>query len=195
VLDTNACLTYAINVPYSGSRGRMHIRRAASMETRQYVDAAVRNRTLLICAKVNNEVASKAWDALVEAARRAGLTNLIALRVVLDRVLKNLDGLIKKAKLTADDTSELGRVQKMYSSIWADPAKAAKRRKWASVKRLPPGSGPPAGADHVILSTAAALASSNDVEFLTFDHDFIIFREEILQELRVAVVNGYDLAR
>ena len=148
---------------------------------------------LVTCSKIRNEVATKAWDALTDAAQKAHFANLIVIRVLLGQVHRNADRLIDQGVSIDDDKSELGRVRALFQSIWADPSKEAKRLEWARVKKRPVESGPPSGADHVILSTAASLAKDNDVELLTFDHDFTIFRDEILQSLSVTVVNAYEL--
>ncbi|MDE1832252.1 MAG: hypothetical protein KGI02_07775 [Thaumarchaeota archaeon] len=50
--------------------------------------------------------------------------------------------------------------------------------------------GPPTGNDLVILGTAARLAEKYDVEILTFDHDFIVFSDEIKKVFNVDIVNA-----
>lgn len=92
-----------------------------------------------------------------------------------------------------DDLSFLWKVENTYATIWSDPAKDQKKKKWAIIKKTTLDRGPPRGADLKILATASKLAQTRDVELLTFDNDFILFADEIYDQCDVFVKNAWEL--
>ncbi len=77
-----------------------------------------------------------------------------------------------------------------YINIWKDASKDYKKKTWESIKKRHLKDDPPTGNDLVILATAAKLAERYDVEILTFDHDFIVFSDEIKKVFNVNIVNA-----
>lgn len=187
-------MEYSINLAVRGSKGTIHLRRKYSKAIKGYVDNTLRTHQLVTCDRVAGEVGSKAWDAITNAVHKAKLYDHIPTRNLINQVLKNSQNLMRKGSTVPDDTSELASVDSLYASIWADSTNAPKLSTWSRIKNRPVSSGPPTGADRVILSTAAAMAKDSDVEFLTFDHDFTIFRDEIFSSLHVTVVDGFGLS-
>lgn len=92
-----------------------------------------------------------------------------------------------------DDLTLLSDVESMYRNIWNDSTKNAKKGKWASIKKTTVNNGPPNGPDLRILSSTAKLAQSGVVELLTFDNDFILFADEIMNQFGISVKNGWLL--
>lgn len=70
------------------------------------------------------------------------------------------------------------------------PSKNIKISNWATAKHLKPSDGPPQGSDEIILSTIASIAIVNPTELLTFDHDFLIFSDEIKQNFCVNITDA-----
>ncbi len=89
--------------------------------------------------------------------------------------------------------SLLHDVEDMYSNIWSDQTKNEKKRKWAQIKHTSIDKGPPNGPDLKILATSAKLAQDEVVELLTFDNDFILFADEILNRFGISIKNGWLL--
>jgi hypothetical protein len=92
--------------------------------------------------------------------------------------------------IVPDDNSLLCDVKKMYDDIWKESTLSGKRETWARIKNTKVSGGPPSGPDLVILSTAANLAKTNKVSLLTFDHDFIVFADEIQKTFGVEIINA-----
>ncbi|MCP8311027.1 MAG: hypothetical protein L6N95_03205 [Candidatus Methylarchaceae archaeon HK01B] len=98
-------------------------------------------------------------------------------------------------KIIDPSNKSLKKVTKIYSKIWNDPALCDKLLIWSGFKKLDISNGPPKGGDIVILAYAVDLVSEGSIELLTFDHDFIVFSDEIYRELGVNVRNAGTLQK
>ena len=143
---------------------------------------------LKIVKTVDDEVGSAIWNEATKQGKKLGLSakqiRYLAI-LAIQRFQKLRDGII-----IDDDISKALDVRKMYYGIWKDPAKTSKISNWATAKRLKPSDGPPQGRDEIILSTIASIAIAKPTELLTFDHDFLIFSDEIKQNFCVNIMDA-----
>jgi hypothetical protein len=143
---------------------------------------------LRIIKTVDDEVGSAIWNEATKQGKKLGLSAMqirYLSTLAIQRFHKLRNGIIVN-----DDSSKALEVRKMYYGIWKDPGKKSKISNWASAKRLKPANGPPQGSDEIILSTVASIANTNSTELLTFDHDFLIFKDEIKQNFCVDVMDA-----
>ena len=155
-----------------------------------YLNSVTRNATIIITQTVDSETRTKIWDLVSQAYAAGGLPRVIAAKKIITDALLRYRDLCQKGRIVQDDPSQIDKIRAMYATIWADRRKGDKVLAWGRVKRKRPTEGPPSGPDLVILSTASALGKSAQVELLTFDHDFILFSDEIQNESGVVVFNA-----
>ncbi len=110
----------------------------------------------------------------------------------LKETANNFKALKSKCLPATASTTSLDKVAKFYADLWKRPEMKYKIEKWASIKRKKPSEGPPSGADLKILAVAVDNTHSQS-ELVTFDHDYIVFSDEITRDLGIMVTNGFLL--
>ncbi len=153
-----------------------------------YFEAEFPKNTVKIIKKVYSETVVKIWDILSERGGRANLHPNTIYRFVQESFKRF--NLLYKGSIISDDLSLLDDVKKMYDDIWKDSTLSKKRDTWSMIKKVKVTKGPPSGADLEILATVASAAKTYSVEFLTFDHDFIIFADEIQNKFGFKIINA-----
>lgn len=153
-----------------------------------YLDAEIAKNSVHITRKIHDETAVKIWDILSEKGGRAQLQPNTIYRLV--QLSYQRFNRLQNNPIIENNNSLLRGVRQLYSDIWSDSSKESKRQTWAARKRVNVSSGPPTGADLIILSTVASMANPRRIRLLTFDHDFIVFKDEILQTFNVEVENA-----
>lgn len=131
------------------------------------------------------------WDRLAEVIHiaRLGTKAVPQLsREAFDNFKKLQEGSVK-AKASDESTK---KVRDFYQDLWRNPTLQSKREAWSRQKHKPISSGPPGGADIVILAVALDQTSS-DIQLLTMDSDFTIFFEEIKAKLGIEVIDASTL--
>lgn len=154
----------------------------------EYLQNYKNKNQLRVIKTVIDEAPSVMWNEATRLGKKLGMSatkSRYLANMAIARFEKFCEGTIIE-----DNSSKALNVRKMYYEIWKDPLKTSKISNWASAKRLKPKEGPPQGSDEIILSTAANLADSNPTELLTFDHDFLIFAEEIKQNFCVDIMDA-----
>ncbi|MEX2192490.1 MAG: hypothetical protein WD717_03825 [Nitrosarchaeum sp.] len=143
---------------------------------------------LKIIKTVDDEVGSAIWNEATQQGKKLGFSakqvRYLA-TLAIQRFQKLRNGII-----IDDDISKALEVRKMYYGIWKDSTKISKISNWAIAKNMQSSDGPPQGSDEIILSTVASIANSKSTELLTFDHDFLIFKDEIKQNFCVDVMDA-----
>ena len=160
------------------------ITRPCSQAMDYYLNNYHSKGALRIPKTVYVETGHSIWDVATEKGSKLGFS-ATKIRYLADLALKRFKKL--EDSIIEDDITKLGEVRKMYSIIWKDTSKSTKISQWASFKHKKISEGPPQGSDEIILSTAAKLIDHGQVELLTFDHDFIIFSDEIQKTFCVDV--------
>lgn len=153
-----------------------------------YLEAEISKKTVRIIDKIYSETVMKIWDILSERGGKAKLHPNITYRFVQESFKRFSD--LHNNSIIPDNDILLENVKKMFDDIWKDTALSGKRETWARMKKVDVSAGPPSGADIKILATVANLAKTNNVSFLTFDHDFLVFTEEIQNTFDVEVINA-----
>ncbi len=153
-----------------------------------YLEAEIAKNTVRIIDKIYSEAVIKIWDILSERGGKANLHPNVTYRLVQES-FKRFSDLHNNSTLPDNDTL-LENVRKMFDDIWKYPALAGKRETWARMKKTKVSAGPPGGADIEILATIANIAKTNKVSLLTFDHDFLVFTEEIQSMFGVEIINA-----
>lgn len=153
-----------------------------------YLDNEIGKGTVCITKTIHDETSRKIWDLMADIGHKEKLQPL-TIRALVNSSLHRFGKLVK-VRFVEDELALLGEAQKMYQDIWTDKAKESKVRTWGRLKRKNPEDDPPTGGDLFILATAAALTKNHDVSILTFDHDFLIFHEEIKSTFGINIVNA-----
>lgn len=187
--DTNACLHFSINHKIKRLSGKpILVKLSNSDAMKYYLEAEIAKNTVKIIDKVYSETVVKIWDILSEKGGKANLHPNVTYRLVQESFKRF--NYLHTGLILADDVSLLDDVKKMYNDIWNDPSLSSKRETWARIKRTKVSNGPPRGPDLKILATTSNLAKTNKTIFLTFDHDFIVFAEEIHKTFDVEIMNA-----
>jgi hypothetical protein len=181
-------LRYSIDFSW----GIVKLRLPGSKEVGRYLRYAQRYGRVLVCERVFNETTKKLWDISVEAALAAGIKSAYVIRSMAEETIQRFVKFAAKRRIS-DDTSSVPILTKLFLEIWTDPSKQAKKERWAKIKTKHVDDGPPGGPDIVILSTAVKQQEKSQTEVLTFDHDLIVFEEEIEQATHVRVKNAWKL--
>lgn len=153
-----------------------------------YVDSELSKGRIAITKLVKEETLSAVWNVLSRRKPTAKITDL-QVAMLVRKSTENF-GKLTVSGLLDNDITFLPNVSKMYSDIWNNPQKRTKIQTWATMKHVNITDGPPGGNDLLILSTAANLAKDKQVELLTFDHDFVVFGDEIKETFGVTVINA-----
>lgn len=167
------------------------IRLKKSQQIQAYLDVKISQSSVHVIDTVSQETSRKIWDILSEKGSQLQL-NAVTVHNLVHKSFAKFNHL-SNGVIKPDDRTLLHDVERMYGAIWNDAAKDSKKSRWAAIKRKNVSDGPPDGSDLVILATAAKLAQADNVELLTFDHDFIAFSEEINQTFNVMVLDGWQL--
>jgi len=142
---------------------------------------------------VDEEFTTKLWDALADVFRKAEITKHRAVIPFLMRAKEVFDKKLKKdARIHSPMMSTINKVRSFYRKIWLNPSLEHKRQAWARLKRKEVDDGPPSGADLEILATAVEL-TDGDVELLTLDNDFLVFKDEIRDRFKLIVTDASAL--
>jgi predicted nucleic acid-binding protein len=186
--DANVCLAYAVNYKYRKTdKKTVHVRAPYSEAVVYYLTPEISKGSIYVIRAVELETQRMMYQVLRGAVRKAGLlvrTTKSLMAPSLSRFHNLYDVIYPSYYELIPD------VCMFYIDIWKDPAKDSKKRTWESIKKRQLKDGPPTGNDLVILATAAKLAELYEVELLTFDHDFIVFSDEIKKVFNVTVVNA-----
>lgn len=185
------CLAYSINLSISVS-GRdipVVLDQMHAEDVKEYLESQINHNAVCVTDTVRMETHRKIQDIMAKKGSEYALSTA-SIRVLNKLAYERFDRLIN-TDVIADDLTRLSEVHGMYQNIWSDSGKDEKRRRWASIKKTGADKGPPAGPDLRILATAAGISSNGVIELFTFDHDFILFADEILMGLGVSIKNGY----
>ena len=180
------CLEYSI--PYTFHYGHKYItiRTRRSERIRRYISSQLQlGAKLVIPSIVQDEFRRKLWDVLSDVVSKARIPALPSQSLFI-KGCEHFEKLKSKCLEFTPEESLIKKVNEFYRKIWADPSLQKKREVWSKIKKKDINEGPPTGADIIILATALAF-SDEEVELLTLDSDFIIFKDEIEGELRVYV--------
>ena len=199
IMDTNAWHAYHMDFPVvpKGGGPTVRVQRRGRDGIVAMADRAIELGNLAIPDVVAGEVRSGTERAFDSAARRAGSPDAVDRRVV-QALLDGFNLLYGRFGIH-NVLTYLGAVERMYIDAWLDPRMAAAVDRWRRVKRRHgEGTARPSldthGADFVILSTAAALATQGDeVWLVTSDYDFVAFADMIYRVFGVRVVDGSAL--
>ncbi len=156
-----------------------------------YLAPKISENSIYVIETVNRETTGKIWDKLSELGPKLSF-QASTIQKLIRLSFSNFNRLTQN-QIYPDDKSLLPDVKDMYATIWDDSTKNEKKKRWAKIKTKTVDDGPPDGPDLTILSTTAKLAQDGIVELLTFDHDFILFAEEIFGQFGVSVKNGWLL--
>ncbi|MDE1844291.1 MAG: hypothetical protein KGI10_03065 [Thaumarchaeota archaeon] len=186
--DSNVCLAYSVNHKYrTPNKKTVHVRTPYSEAVEYYLASEILKRSIYVIRAVDLETQRMMYQVLKSAIRKAGLLVRTTKRLMAPSFSRfhNLYDTLSPSyyELIPD-------VCMFYIDIWKDPSKDTKMKTWESIKKKQIRDGPPTGNDLVILATAAKLAEQYDVEILTFDHDFIVFSDEIKKVFNVSIVNA-----
>lgn len=151
----------------------------------------ISENSIYVIETVNQETTRKIWDELSKIGSNFSF-QASTIQKLVELSFSNFSKLTQN-QIHADELSLLSDVKDMYATIWADPTKKEKRKKWAEIKKTTIDKGPPNGPDLKILATTAKLAKDGIVELLTFDNDFILFADEILNQFGISIKNGWLL--
>ena len=186
--DANVCLAYSVNHKYrTPNKKTVHVRTAYSEAVEYYLASEIPKRSIYVIKAIELETRRTMDRVLRAAVRRAGL--LVRTRKSL--MAPSFSRFYSLYDIISPSYYELIPDACMfYIDIWKDTSKDSKKKTWESIKKRQLKNGPPTGNDLVILATAARLAEQYDVEILTFDHDFIVFSDEIKKVFNVDIVNA-----
>lgn len=186
--DANVCLAYSVNHKYrTHNKKTVHVRTIYSEAIEYYLASEIPKRSIYVIRAIELETRRMMDKVLRDAVRRAGL---------LVRTRKSLMAPSFSRFYNLYDTISPSYYELIpdaclfYINIWKDTSKDSKKKTWESIKKRQLKDGPPTGNDLVILATAAKLAERYEVEILTFDHDFIVFSDEIKKVFNVNIVNA-----
>lgn len=186
--DANVCLAYCINHKYRRpNKKTVHVRTAYSEAVEYYLASEIPKRSIYVIRAIELETCRMMDKVLRDAVRRAGLlvrTRKSLMAPSLSRFYSLYDTISPSYYELIPDACMF------YIDIWKDTSKDSKKKTWESIKKRHLKDGPPTGNDLIILATAAKLAERHDVEILTFDHDFIVFSDEIKKVFNVNIVNA-----
>ena len=181
-------LRYSIDFSW----GIVKLRLQGSREVGRYLKNAQRYGRVLVCDRVFNETTKLLWDISVEAATAAGIRSAYVIKSMAEETIRRFVKFAAKRRVP-DDANSVPILTKLFLEIWANPTKQTKKERWAKIKKKGVDEGPPSGPDMVILSTAVKQQEKSQTEVLTFDHDLIVFEEEIEQTTRVKIRNAWKL--
>lgn len=200
--DTNVSVEYAQAIPEILWR-RLKYNRRTYPNLIVYLDLSKSKNNLKICETVNKEFKGNDSKSAIEKSISRELKKNFpddphpTTRKIrfLNECTKRFDSLRENCMIR-DDDRKLCDVKGMYDGIWNDSSQDANRKDWFKKKsRGKPWfkDRPPAGNDHVILSTIAHLREESGrlVEFITSDNDFLAFREKIREQFGVIVTAKY----
>lgn len=154
-----------------------------------YLKPYIDNGSVLITQTVYHETTRKISDLIASLAKREKLSATVARYLTHNCLVRFFN--MSKSTPVIHDASKYGDVTTMYATIWADGTKLDKRQTWAALKKCKLEDGPPKGNDLIILSTAAQLTTQCSIRLLTFDHDFILFSDEIRDAVCIQIENGW----
>lgn len=181
-------MEYSVSYKISKDRKTIHICRPNCIPVEKYLANPISRGSIYVIKQVEFETGNKMDDVIAQAIQRSNLSATRARQLKVPCMTRFQT--LHKGVIHDDDLSLLSRVYDMYRCIWSNSSKDEKKRIWASKKRKLVSDGPPMDGDLFILSTAAKLAETYDVELLTLDHDFIIFKDEIKTEFNILVVDA-----
>ena len=181
-------MSYSINHVVNKSGRKIPIRLKDTGKVTAYLEPKIAQNLVRVTATVQRETYQKIWDILSEACSKNSLSAYAVYKLV-QLSAANFNKLSQN-HVHPDVLDRLSDVKYMYRNIWDDPSKEGKKKKWARIKQTTVDQGPPSGPDLKILSTVASFTADNVVELLTFDSDFTLFAEEILNDFGVSVKNG-----
>ncbi|HET7337093.1 MAG TPA: hypothetical protein VFJ23_04295 [Candidatus Nitrosotalea sp.] len=186
--DANVCLAYCINHKYrTHDKKTVHVRTAHSEAVEYYLASEIPKKSIYVIRAIELETRRMMDKVLRDAVRRTGLlvrTRKSLMTPSFSRFYSLYDAISPSYYELIPDACMF------YIDIWKDTSKDSKKKTWESIKKRHLKDGPPTGNDLVILATAAKLAERYDVEILTFDHDFIVFSDEIKKVFNVDIVNA-----